>query len=338
MDPLKTNAPNRYVQTEWTTQFLKRFKRLLQPLGPRSPEDKAAMLLTAIGEEAALLYDVASDIVTTGNAYEQAMKKIEKLFMVPNPQKEARIRFYSVAPDDEYEKPLVLLDKLRKAAVLCEFERPDQEIMRVLLNKCPDSKFQEKAFLANWDETSLNEAEKFARKLEQSQLAQKRIKSSYGGYKVKKVTMTSCKNCGKFHDAINCPAKGKQCYNCKMYDHFQAFCSRRNNHGNFRGHGRGHSHYRGQYNSGRGQFGGRGRGRGHSRGRGRGRSRGRGRGHSRGRGRGQGQRGYVRQVREDEPLPLTYEQPQQNPVPVSNSGKGQGTLDSFSQGLMNMTI
>ena len=40
--------------------------------------------------------------------------------MVPDPQKEARIRFYSVAPDDEYEKPLVLLEKLRKAADLCE--------------------------------------------------------------------------------------------------------------------------------------------------------------------------------------------------------------------------
>ena len=271
IDPLRTNAPNRYVQTEWATQWLKRFKRLLQPLGPRSPEDKAAMLLTALGEEAALMYDAASDIVTTGNAYEQAIEKIKKLFMVPNPKKEARIRFYSVAPDDEYEKPLTLLDKLGKAALLCEFERPDQEIMRVLLNKCPDSKFQEKAFLAEWDETSLNEAEKFARNLEQSQLAQKRIKNSYGGYKVKKVTISSCKNCGRFHDAINCPAKGKQCYNCKMYDHFQAFCSRRKNNGNFRGHGRGHyQNNRGRYNSGRGQFGGRGRGRGNPRGRGRG--------------------------------------------------------------------
>ena len=83
-------------------------------------------------------------------------------------------------------------------------KRPDQEIMRTLLNKCPDSKFQEKAFLADWDETSLTEAEKFARNLEQSQLAQKRIKNSYGGYKVKKVTISSCKNCGRFHDAINC--------------------------------------------------------------------------------------------------------------------------------------
>ena len=76
IDPLKINAPNRYVQTEWTTQFLKRFGRLIQPLGPRSPEDKAAMLLTALGEEAALMYDAASDIVTTGNAYEQAIEKI----------------------------------------------------------------------------------------------------------------------------------------------------------------------------------------------------------------------------------------------------------------------
>ena len=64
--------------------------------------------------------------------------------------------------------------------ISCDFERPDQEIMRTLLNKCPDSKFQEKAFLADWDETSLTEAEKFARNLEQSQLAQKRIKNSYG--------------------------------------------------------------------------------------------------------------------------------------------------------------
>ena len=87
IDPLKINAPNRYVQTESTTQWLKRFKRLLQLLGPRSPEDKAAMLLSALGEEAALMYDAASDIVTTGNAYEQAMKKLKNILWFPTHKK-----------------------------------------------------------------------------------------------------------------------------------------------------------------------------------------------------------------------------------------------------------
>ena len=99
IDPLKINAPNRYVQTEWTTQFLKRFGRLIQPLGPRSPEDKAAMLLTALGEEAALIYDVAFDIVTTGNAYEQAMgKKNQKTFYGSQPKKRGQDPFLLCSP------------------------------------------------------------------------------------------------------------------------------------------------------------------------------------------------------------------------------------------------
>ena len=49
--------------------------------------------------------------------------------------------------------------------ISCDFERPDQEIMRTLLNKCPDSKFQEKAFLADWDETCLTGQTDFSRKI-----------------------------------------------------------------------------------------------------------------------------------------------------------------------------
>ena len=99
IDPLKINAPNRYVVTEWTTQWVKRFERLIQPLGPRSPEDKAAMLLTALGEEAALIYDVAFDIVTTGNAYEQAMgKKNQKTFYGSQPKKRGQDPFLLCSP------------------------------------------------------------------------------------------------------------------------------------------------------------------------------------------------------------------------------------------------
>ena len=207
---LDTNIEDKFDLTKHVLEFVKHFERKLLTLGFRTPEEKASILLNSIGKEAAFLYDAASDIVTTGNAYEQAVKKLKTLFCLPDPEKQARVLFYSVKLDSDNEKPLVLLEKLRKAAVLCGFEHPDQEIMRVLLNKCPDSKFQEKATLADWDETKLAEAEKFSRNLEQSHLTLRKIKSSYGGRRVNKVqACTSCKTCGRFHDvATPCPAKG----------------------------------------------------------------------------------------------------------------------------------
>ena len=207
---LDTNIEDKFDLTKHVLEFVKHFERKLLTLGFRTPEEKASILLNSIGKEAAFLYDAASDIVTTGNAYEQAVKKLKTLFCLPDPEKQARVLFYSVTPDIDNEKPLVLLEKLRKAAVLCNFEHPDQEIMVVLLNKCPDAKFQEKATLADWDETKLAEAEKFLRNLEQSHLTLRKIKSSYGGRGVNKVqACTSCKTCGRFHDvATPCPAKG----------------------------------------------------------------------------------------------------------------------------------
>ena len=95
-------------------------------------------------------YDPSSDVVTTGNAYEQATKKSKKKFQVPDPQKEPQTASTPFPLRMNMKTP-GLLKKLRKAAVLCNYEAPDQEIMRILLNKCPDSKFQEKAFLADLD-------------------------------------------------------------------------------------------------------------------------------------------------------------------------------------------
>ena len=162
--PLDINIQDKFDLTIQVIEFIKMFERKLLTLGFRTPEEKASILLSSIGKEAALMYDAASDIVTAGTAYEKSIEKIKTLFCVPDPEKQARIRFYAVSPDNETEKPLVLLEKLRRAAVLCNFDHPDREIMRVLLNKCPDAKFQEKATLADWDETKLAEAEKFSRR------------------------------------------------------------------------------------------------------------------------------------------------------------------------------
>ena len=128
---LDTNIEDKFDLTKHVLEFVKHFERKLLTLGFRTPEEKASILLNSIGKEAAFLYDAASDIVTTGNAYEQAVKKLKALFCLPEPEKHARVLFYSVTPDIDNEKPLVLLEKLRKAAVLCNFTYPDQEIMRI---------------------------------------------------------------------------------------------------------------------------------------------------------------------------------------------------------------
>ena len=162
---------------KWFTLFL----CLIQPFDKRSPEDKAAILLTSIGEEAAARYVTASDVAISGDdAYKKAVAKLELVFTVPNEEAEARMRIHSICPESADEKALVLIARLRKASYLCNFTNPDQEIMRVLLSCCPDSRWQNKRFQANWDVTKLSDAEAYAWQLEQADLLKKKIKNAYG--------------------------------------------------------------------------------------------------------------------------------------------------------------
>ena len=323
---------------EMTIQFRKwftSFERLMQPFDKRSPEDKTAILLTSIGEEAAARYDTASDAaVSGGDAYKKAKAKLELLFTVPNEEAEARMRFHFIPPESADEKPLVLIARLRKASYLCNFTNPDQEIMTVLLSCCPDSRWQDKRFQANWDVTKLSDAEAYARNLEQADLLKKKIKNAYGNYKVNRVITSSgpCKNCGRAHaPAAFCAAKYATCHFCKKLGHFSTVCNSRKTQegrGGYRGHGRGRFQPRGGY-------------RGRGRGRGRGSFTGRGRG---GRGR-RGYRGYkngsVRQVREegqDGQVSSSSSSSQNVPAIAYQQQGSTHHTDSFSESLRNLRI
>ena len=257
---------------KWMTHY----KRLAKPFEKRTPEDKAAMLISSIGENAALMYDSTSEVSGSGDALAKAEAWLELLFTVPKVEAKARVRFFATGPASADEKPLVLLQKLREASVLCNFTSADEEIMRMMLSRCPDTMFQEKRMLAGWDHTKLEEAKAFARNIEQSHLLQKRIKSSYGNHsRVNKITAhMQCRNCGRSHGQI-CPAKNQKCHFCKKIGHFKAQCLKLKSLGYGRGRGQAARGSRsrggrgGRGNRGRGNFGnsfrGNARGQSHSR-------------------------------------------------------------------------
>ena len=93
------------------------------------------MLISSIGENAALLYDSTSEVLGSGDALAKAEARLELLFTVPQVEAEARVRFFATGPASADEKPLVLLQKLREASVLCNFTSADEEIMRMMLSR-----------------------------------------------------------------------------------------------------------------------------------------------------------------------------------------------------------
>ena len=215
--------------------------------------------------------------------------------------------------------------------MLCNFQSADEEIMRMMLSRCPDTKFQEKRMLAGWDHTKLAEAEAFARNIEQSHLLQKRIKSSYGNHsRVNKITAhMQCRNCGRSHGQ-NCPAKNQKCHFCKKIGHFKAQCLKLKSLGYSRGRGqargsRSRGGRGGRGNRGRGNFGNsfRGNARGQSHGR---------------RGRGGYRVGSVRQIREKNPTEQVSSSSISNSK-TNNTGQGHEQVShSFLQSLINLRI
>ena len=59
-------ADNKFEQTIKYRKWFTSFERLMQPFDKRSPEDKTAILLTSIGEEAAARFDTATDAAVSG--------------------------------------------------------------------------------------------------------------------------------------------------------------------------------------------------------------------------------------------------------------------------------
>jgi uncharacterized membrane protein YgcG len=257
--PLQIDLTNKFMMTQVYTTWITHFDRLILAHTNRSDKDKANILLISIGQNGAAYFDRATVVSSEANIYLNARKTLENIFCVPNASAEARVIFFGTRPKAQ-EKTLMFIERLRKAAVLCNFEDTDSEIMRILMNCNSNPKWQEKRFSAKWTEASLVDAENYARQLEQTDLLKKELKETYSSSSgsVNRITNTkNCDYCGRVHKKGQCPAYNKQCDHCKKMHHFSSVCKSRNStrgtngqsRGGFRGRGRG------QFNSYRGRGG-----------------------------------------------------------------------------------
>ena len=273
---LPIDGANKFEQTKIYRKWIALFDIRMKPFEARDAKDKEAMLLIAIGEDAYARYQLETPITTEANEYLNARKRLEKIFCLPAPKIEANIEFQNINPMDD-ESPLAYIERLRSGTQMCEFTNPDQEVMRMMLAKCPNQKWQEQRAIKKWDHTKLADAEEYARILEQTQSFTKKLKKTYPSTsKVNAVRVEKCRNCGLEHDKGRCPAYNKECFKCSQLHHFASLCrqTRRNPRGrggfsnrrsgqrgsrrsyqnrggrnNYRGYNSGYNNYRGNSNN-----------------------------------------------------------------------------------------
>ena len=343
--PFKPIGTDKFEQTVSWKRWIGHFDKLIAPLTGKTDDEKAAMLLIAIGEEAEEIYDRQTEVTTEGNSYKNARKRLENAFCVPNAEGEARVRFFAIRPKPG-ERTLQLIDRFRQEARLANFTNTDHEIMRLLMSMVTDNKWQERRFSQNWTHEHLADAELYARQLEQNALLKKQLAKQYGSggsesSKIQRIqkgrrnvqsqnankNQNACSKCGRSHAMGQCPAFNHECFRCHQKHHFKAQCPQNSSHrGRSQYRGRfNHFNKRGNYSSGNSNFSGnsyRGGGRSNYRGRFRGRGRGRG--------------GRVNKVNEQESYPAqNYDQ---QPQSQRNHHHQENQYDSFVSAVKNIRL
>ena len=214
---LQIDTKDKYEMTKVYKRYMQKVDRLMVQFDKREAKDKAAMLLIAIGEKAAARYDLEAQITTEANEYLNTRARLEKIFCVPDPSVQARIHFNGIDPV-ENESPLQFIERLKESTQMCGFDHPGQKVMKMMLSKCPNQKWQERRAIKKWDHTKLADAEEYARVLEQTHLFTGQLKKQYSSsprVNAVKAAVKKCGYCGLEHAKYpegRCPAYGQQCF------------------------------------------------------------------------------------------------------------------------------
>ena len=347
--PFKPVIADKFEQTVAWKKWLSQFDRLIAPFAGKTDQQKADILLIAVGDEAAEIYDRSTAVTTEANVYANTRKRLENAFCVPDAQGEARVRFYAVRPKPG-ERTLQLIDRFRKEARLTNFANTDQEIMRLLMSMVTDNKWQERRFSQNWTHESLAAAELYARQLEQNALLKKQLTKQYGhgsdnsSQNVNRIrgsrrrnfqnthkNQNACSKCGRSHAMGQCPAFNHECFRCHQKHHFKAQChlnsaqrGRGQSRGRFNFYKRGSNHHNSNFSGNSYQN------------RGRSSYRGRFRGQNRGRGRGRVNQVQQQNQQESYPPALTYEQ--QSQYEPHQNHHHENKYDSFVSAVKNIRL
>ena len=345
IEPLLIDTTDKFQSTILYRKWIQNYDRLEAPYSDRDAKDRKQMLLINIGPEAAARFEIQPLETGEGDEYKNARATLERIYCVSQPKNESRVRFHRIE-QHQNEPPIRFIERLRAATALCEFDEPGEEVMRMMLSKCTNTKWQEKRIIQNWTHSNLKDAEKYARQLEEASVLTKELRKNdnEGGrvnaVKAGKVNNPKCGNCGFNHRVGSCGAKNKKCYKCDKIGHYGAFCRSTQPRGRGRFNGR---NSRNRYNGnrrGRGNYnnrGYRGRGRGGFRNSRRGFGRfGRGsyQGNNSSRG-GQNQQNYFRQNQQVKAIRNS-----QPAIEYQNQGHAtnQGNADSFNMNSFRNSI
>ena len=201
----------------------------INQLEGKTDDQKAQLLINSISEELKTKYYSTELVTTETTPFKNAVKTLEGIICVSDPQREARDRYEMILSKGPLEDAHDFLTRLEEAAVLCNFTNKKEKIADTLMTKCLDRRFMEKSDSASWTHENFDDMKKWAKR---SVDLKKRIKSRNDAFKetptgnVNQINQQQppqqqkCEKCDQFHGENQCRAFNKSCYSCGGKDHY----------------------------------------------------------------------------------------------------------------------
>lgn len=199
---------------------------------PRSEAVKAAILLSAAGDDALDVYNnFAFSEGENKEDYQTLVKKFEE-YCVQQGNEVYERHVFRLRVQEEAEPFERFLRDIKKQAKLCNFGDLEQSMIRdQVVFGIGDKKLRQR--MLSEKDLTLQKADQMCKAAEVS--AQQNAEWSKETWQVEYTRRTQqasknqsrCRQCRRFHAPEECPARGKFCYVCKKKNHFAACCRKR---------------------------------------------------------------------------------------------------------------
>lgn len=207
-------------------------------LDKRPPEVQVAMFMSAIGPEAAIIYNTFGLTEKESQSLETIKKKFEEYFIPKTNVTYERYVFNQIIQNNE-ESFDEFLTKLKNKIRNCDYEKLEDSILRDRIIIGIKSKTTRERLLIEND-LNLQKAIDICRAAEQLKLQMNKIDNNSEitptvaiiKKKMKATQQTSgstseCNRCGTTHGPRACPAYQKTCTKCQKLNHFAKCCRSR---------------------------------------------------------------------------------------------------------------